>query len=914
MGGLNRELVMRWRWSVLGVLFIASTIVVSSYDHHQDVVSVSSNTPTPPSPSASLCSEAVGDKIPCEPRDVSGIDLISGSLNSESAFSSGSASTVEELLELGLLLTGASPVHLAVRGTTDGASIRCDWRGIARTPDQREDTLRFWLELTDEDAIPNATYLESLFTATLDLINPHVRETAKSNFRSIAEGGLSTDYLFLACYADHTAREYLLGTGDGTITVAYDRLDEAHSYELYTREHADGTFPGDLQSQGEYESGLLELVSSAETALAERIGDSESVLFLAPMGAHNAIAVEAWQVVEQWDLQMDDDDVVHAVRYGVPEGDPESSQTLANLTSRITAATTGDATDDLITNASGLTQYYRDIGAYGDITPDDGSTDTFTPAQPPPAPDCANGTAVSDPSASRGLVYDCEALLASKGTLRGSATLDWVATTSIDDWEGITTGGAPTQVTGLELSGESLTGTIPPELGTIFELTTLDLSSNSLTGDIPSELGWLHNLEEIRLTGNTLSGCIPVALEQVSTNDLSTLGLLYCHPPAPGNLTVSTADETSISVTWDAVSNTSKYRVEYRPAASSDWIVDDDTLTTTTHTVDELECGRDYRFRVSAYGSGTNYAAEWSDPSQALTASTAECILPVFDAASYSFSVMGDAALDTVVGSILATADSGEPVTYSITAGNEEGFFTIGEGSGIITVTGDLTAGIGTTVTLMVTANDPDPAGGEATVEVSIEITDTCDSGTAVPNPTSNLGLVSDCETLLVLKSALAGTGRLNWSADLAMSEWRGISISDAPRRVIGVKLQSSGLGGIIPAVLGELTGLQDLWLDRNQLTGEIPAELGNLTSLYSLYLDQNQLTGEIPAELGNLSVLEDLFLYNNQLTGSIPPEVASLEELRQLWITNNQLSGVLPGELAGLDEAVYPEAKWQQL
>ena len=37
-----------------------------------------------------------------------------------------------------------------------------------------------------------------------------------------------------------------------------------------------------------------------------------------------------------------------------------------------------------IANVSGLTQYYRDMGAYGDITPDDGSTTTFTPAPPPP--------------------------------------------------------------------------------------------------------------------------------------------------------------------------------------------------------------------------------------------------------------------------------------------------------------------------------------------------------------------------------------------------------------------------------------------------------------------------------------------------------------------------------------------------
>ena len=36
-----------------------------------------------------------------------------------------------------------------------------------------------------------------------------------------------------------------------------------------------------------------------------------------------------------------------------------------------------------IANVSGLGQYYREIGAYGDITPDDGSTETFTPSQPP---------------------------------------------------------------------------------------------------------------------------------------------------------------------------------------------------------------------------------------------------------------------------------------------------------------------------------------------------------------------------------------------------------------------------------------------------------------------------------------------------------------------------------------------------
>ena len=150
------------------------------------------------------------------------------------------------------------------------------------------------------------------------------------------------------------------------------------------------------------------------------------------MGAHNAIAVEAWQAVEQWDLQTDDDDVVQAVRYGAPAGDPEHTQTLANLKTRITtAAASDDFADDRIANVSGLTQYYRDIGAYGDITPGDGSTVTFTPAQPPAAYSCASGTAVTTPGENLGLVHDCENLVDGKDALRGTGTLNWSTSTAI---------------------------------------------------------------------------------------------------------------------------------------------------------------------------------------------------------------------------------------------------------------------------------------------------------------------------------------------------------------------------------------------------------------------------------------------------------------------------------------------------
>ena len=413
----------------------------------------------------------------------------------EAAAATGRESTVEELLAEGLGRAGASPVHLAIRGTPAADSVRCGWRGVARTAKQREAAIRFLLGLDADDPIPSVAYLETFFAVALDTWNPEYRETSKAHFLGIARGGESTDYLFLTCFADYAVTNFLLGSGTTptTVTVAYDRRAQARSYDLYVREHDSGTF-GDaaLAARGAYEASLQELVVAAEEELSAAIGGREAVVFLAPMGAHHAIGFEAWQAVAQWAVVTGDDGVVLAVRDDTPEGDPEHTQTLANLTSRITTAAAGDAhATTRVTTTGGLQTYYRTtLLAYADITPGDGQTTTFTPKQPPAAPTCTNGTVFANPAANRELVKDCEALLAAKDTLRGTATLNWSTGTAMSSWTGVTTGGTPTRVTGLSLPSKTLSGTIPPSIGHLFALTTLNLSSNSLTGAIPSELGW----------------------------------------------------------------------------------------------------------------------------------------------------------------------------------------------------------------------------------------------------------------------------------------------------------------------------------------------------------------------------------------------------------------------------------------
>ena len=135
---------------------------------------------------------------------------------------------------------------------------------------------------------------------------------------------------------------------------------------------------------------------------------------------------------------------------------------------------------------------------------------------------CAAGGAVSDAANNPGLVSDCDALLAARDTLAGTATLNWSASTPIGQWEGVSATGSPLRVTRLYLRGKGLTGEVPSELASLTNMQRLNLSLNQLTGGIPAELDGLSDLQLLDLSWNQLSGPIPGSL-----GGLSNLGWLY---------------------------------------------------------------------------------------------------------------------------------------------------------------------------------------------------------------------------------------------------------------------------------------------------------------------------------------------------------------------------------------------------
>ncbi|PON51895.1 LRR domain containing protein [Parasponia andersonii] len=118
---------------------------------------------------------------------------------------------------------------------------------------------------------------------------------------------------------------------------------------------------------------------------------------------------------------------------------------------------------------------------------------------------------------------------------------------------------------------------------------------------------------------------------------------------------------------------------------------------------------------------------------------------------------------------------------------------------------------------------------------------------------------------------------------------------------VTRVDLGNAGLSGPLVPELGNLTNLQYLEVNENQINGFIPREIGKLGKLISFGLEKNDLSGAIPDSFEKLNSLRFLRVSNNRLSGSIPPTLGNLTSLEIINLNSNKLSGGIPIEVLGL-------------
>ncbi|XP_031401849.1 putative receptor-like protein 8 [Punica granatum] len=98
-------------------------------------------------------------------------------------------------------------------------------------------------------------------------------------------------------------------------------------------------------------------------------------------------------------------------------------------------------------------------------------------------------------------------------------------------------------MSGLDLSCNNLSGSIPPEIGYMINLLILNLSNNHLLGPIPSTFSGLKQIESLDLSYNGLTGKIPPQLTELSFLSIFTV--------AHNNLSGQTPERKNQFATFD---------------------------------------------------------------------------------------------------------------------------------------------------------------------------------------------------------------------------------------------------------------------------------------------------------------------------------------------------------------------------
>ena len=441
--------------------------------------------------------------------------------------------------------------------------------------------------------------------------------------------------------------------------------------------------------------------------------------------------------------------------------------------------------------------------------------------------------------------------------------------------------GTLSNLTSLLLDDNRLSGSIPPELGSLSKLTALNLAINRLTGSIPAELGNLTNLTYIFIAShNRLEGCVPKGLVNVERNDMASLNLPVCSPDVAALMAVYDATN---GANWD--DNTGWGTL----TPVEDWYgvtVDQDDNVTALDLSDNLLRGAvSPQFgnfpKLTTLNLRTNYRLTGAIPAELGNLSNLTTLILATNRLSgpippelgrLSNLTTLDLGVSQLSGPIPPELASLSNLTELLLWYND--------------LTGSIPADLGNLTNLTrLTLNDNKLSGGipaqlgNLSSLTQLWLKGNPLSGCIFPGVVGggrshdldrlNLPACGPVEnTLMALYDATDGD---NWNdntgwgdTSIPLGQWHGVT-TDQDGNVIGLDLSGNGLDGTIPADLGDLSNLTTLDLENNRLRGEIPVELSNLTGLAYLNLSGNALTGCVPRALILLEGMDDSLPYCNR-------------------------------------------------
>ncbi len=136
-----------------------------------------------------------------------------------------------------------------------------------------------------------------------------------------------------------------------------------------------------------------------------------------------------------------------------------------------------------------------------------------------------------------------------------------------------------------------------------------------------------------------------------------------------------------------------------------------------------------------------------------------------------------------------------------------------------------------------------------------------------------------------------------DWCTDVSYRRWWGVMCNNWDKGVVtGLQIRNMGLKGEIPAVIGEFTDLDYLFIQNEPgVVGGLPESFGKLSKLEILVIQQTSMT-HLPDVFDNLNNLKDVYISGNeQMTGPLPESLGSSDKLEVLSLNNNSFTGSIP-------------------
>ncbi|XP_039137721.1 putative receptor-like protein kinase At3g47110 [Dioscorea cayenensis subsp. rotundata] len=461
-------------------------------------------------------------------------------------------------------------------------------------------------------------------------------------------------------------------------------------------------------------------------------------------------------------------------------------------------------------------------------------------------------------SSSSNILTDKEALLSLKALITdpSNSLSSWNETTTVCKWHGVSCNRAQQRVSGLDLQGLGLQGSISPHIGNLSSLTFLNLQDNQLSGTIPSQLGSLSSLNILNISSNFINGLIPQTI--LNCYELTVLDL-------SNNLITGSIPQN--------LKLLSKLQIMKLGKNKLNGVIPNSIGNISSLTFLDL---------------GTN----------TLTGSIPNELGHLYKLQHLELSI------NNLTGTV-------PPSLYNVSS---LAFFALSANN----LHGEIPADVGFTLPNLIffhlcmnefTGLIP-PSLHNVTKIQSIRLSYNFLDGSVPPGLNMlyeltmyKIGynrLVSTDTNVLHFITSLANCSKLKFLA-FDGNFFEGVipdTVGNLSTSLSSLYMGENHIFGSIPKSIGQLTCLTLLNVSQNLISGEIPEEISKLSELQELLLSGNEIQGSIPAALGSLTKLINLDLSDNSLAGTIPSTFSNYQSLQSLDLSNNKLNASIPTEI----------------